>query len=102
MSKAIWQRAIERAINDEIGEYARQPTAPLSDWPGRTWEYARSPSETEIEEAIREAAKGELDEEGGRELLRLRRQRCTFEEIEAVLASRRQRRRSDAGEWKKN
>jgi len=58
---------------------------PVSDWAEKTWEYSPSPSENQIEDAIREAAKGELDEEACRELLRMRRRRCTFAEIEKEI-----------------
>jgi len=78
-------RSIKRAIKDEIEEYARHPMLPVSDWAEKTWEYSPSPSENQIEDAIREAAKGELDEEACRELLRMRRRRCTFAEIEKEI-----------------
>ena len=45
------------------------------------------PTETDFEDAILEAASGELDEEECRELLRLRRHGCTFKEIEAAIGT---------------
>jgi len=78
-------KSIKRAIYDEIGVYARHPMLPVSEWAEQTWEYKPSPSELQIEEAIHEAAKGEFDEQACRELLRLRRQRYTFAEIEKAI-----------------
>jgi DNA-directed RNA polymerase specialized sigma24 family protein len=80
-------KAIERAVNKEIGVYARHPMRPVSDWPEWTWEYQRWPTETDFEDAIIEAARGELDEEKCRELLRLCRHGCTFKEIEAAIGT---------------
>jgi len=81
-------KSIKRAIYDEIEQYARHPMLPVSDWAEQTWEYKPSPTELEIEDAICEAAKGEMDEEACRELLRMRRRRCTFAEIEKEIGTK--------------